>query len=173
MTAKKCPNCGRPSGAGALCRDVPLGWFCFTWGLQIDNSRIIHPTPDPIGKLEQRAIDEYADRLATAEKHVDGLIEAHRTARERHHETVLASARAGVLGGTKMMITGQYGGPSPVAVDNRRRLSSRQEAALIQAEVTAREAVEEAEHQLGRGRDALNDLTRAAERARRIARASE
>lgn len=58
-TPGACPYCGRQEGAG-VCRPVPMGWFCQSDGLVEDQSRRIHPTPDPIHEAVLREVSVLA-----------------------------------------------------------------------------------------------------------------
>lgn len=70
----RCPDCGQQAGP-KRCREVDLGWYCWTSGnLRVDPARIIHPTPDPVGPLEQAVIDNLAAPLAAAQARVDAAL---------------------------------------------------------------------------------------------------
>jgi len=69
----RCPDCGQP--AGRRCREGSMGWYCWTSGkLRIDPDKLIHPTPDPIGPLEQAVIDSLAEPMASAQARVDAAL---------------------------------------------------------------------------------------------------
>lgn len=69
---ERCPHCRRPVGSGVeQCRPSPMGWWCWARGLVVDPSMLVVPAPDPVGAAEQAAIEEWAARIADAEKRVD------------------------------------------------------------------------------------------------------
>ncbi|MFJ7112661.1 hypothetical protein ACIQW4_05645 [Streptomyces albogriseolus] len=69
-TKARCDLCGRRTGPQS-CRPIEgpvAGWYCQQWGLQPDPDGYIQPTPDPVLRHEQGAIDKWADAIADATK---------------------------------------------------------------------------------------------------------
>lgn len=171
-TRETCHLCTRPTGLYS-CREVPLGWYCLQQGLQVDQTRLIAPTPDSVGRREQKVIDEFAPLLAEHRTTVDNALEAYTVVQQVHHRALLEAQQAG-CSGLKSSVVDSLGGVPVGSVPGRRKPPSEAEKAKLgAAEEQARDALEEAEHKLSRARVRLNGLEQQHDHARRRARNSD
>ncbi|RPF33423.1 hypothetical protein [Streptomyces sp. TLI_185] len=173
-TAKKCPRCGRVMGE-LSCRPVKLGFFCMRDYLILDDAKLIHPTPDPIGEAEQSVIDEYAPQIEKAESLVDAALEAFSAAQSAHFKALTECHRVGIKPQGAPELMRADGGAFGLAVDAfaRRALSGRDRRKLTEAEENARGEVEAAEDQLSRERRHLSKIERAYDNERRAAKSRD
>ncbi|MFF8403833.1 hypothetical protein ACF06P_19680 [Streptomyces sp. NPDC015684] len=153
----KCEYCGRAVGANS-CRPVERGWWCMQRYLIPDETTYINPEPDPIGKLEQAAIDRYADALEAARTEAAEWDEQFEKAKSLWLEAVHAHRQA----------------PLPQTVFRRgvpEVIGSKVNATrLAERERQAREDLDLIETNWLKARQILGHLERRADRARTIAR---
>ncbi|MFE3925601.1 hypothetical protein [Streptomyces sp. YIM B13508] len=155
VTRKVCEYCNRAVG-DLSCREVKLGWYCLMRGLVMDDSKLIHPTPEPVGRAEQKIIDEYAPLIADAERLVDARLAAFTAAQNAHLSALLECARTGT--GTGRWHVVGVNEDLDVPWGRRKRLSAREQQRLIDAEEAAREAFEAAEDALVREKQRLTRI---------------
>ncbi|MCZ4606273.1 hypothetical protein O3S80_21450 [Streptomyces sp. Lzd4kr] len=172
--AQKCPHCGRVMGEQS-CREVKLGFYCLMRGLLLDDSKLIYPSRDQIGKHEQAAIDEYGPQVEQAEALTDAAIEALSAAQRTHIDALFECHRLGVIAPGMPSLVAADGRGFGVAVDYGRRgtMTGRSRRKLIDAEESARAEVEACEDRLTRERRNLSRLERKYENAQRVARSQD
>ncbi|MEV4183100.1 hypothetical protein AB0J28_16880 [Streptosporangium canum] len=98
--ADRCRHCRRPVGHKVgHCRPTNDGhWWCWTKSTIVyDPSKLIGPTPAPIGEAEQAVIDSYAPRIADAQKAVDEALATYTVAQQTHHAVLSEAQEIGVF----------------------------------------------------------------------------
>jgi hypothetical protein len=138
--------------------------------LEFDQSALVRPTREPIGRAEQKVIDEYSPLVKEAEAEVDTALAAFTEAQQAHMKVLEKCAHAGVVGDSSMpVLMLVYSGPMYARV----RLSEGEKAKLRGEEQRLRDILNEAEHTLSRARGRLIKLEQRRDAARRSARDSE
>ncbi|MET8080954.1 hypothetical protein [Streptomyces sp. NPDC005303] len=173
-----CDTCGREVGEQS-CRPVKLGWFCLMTGLQLDDSKLIHPAVE-ISREEQKAIDAFAPAIAAATKITVEAEAVYAQAERRYLDAARAAIKAGVDDAQTPMILSENLGPlgrddggGTLTADRgfvRKPVDAIRSARTKRENVTARESLADAEVGLRKARSALSLLENDKERAMRLAR---
>ncbi|MET7718015.1 hypothetical protein [Streptomyces sp. NPDC005407] len=164
VMTKVCELCGRKVGAKNSCRQVTAGWYCVARGLQVeyDSEAFIYPTPDPVGKSEQAAIEALTPAIREQEAIVDAELKRYEAARA---EWLAAYAKAMNAPEAKAHVlrNGDVVQPNgPFAERTRNRLAAKANS--------AREVLDDIEKTLSRVRGELQRRERALDNAARRGR---
>ncbi|MEU8988534.1 hypothetical protein AB0C98_19155 [Streptomyces sp. NPDC048558] len=154
--------CGYCNGATSEygCREVRAGWYCVNGGA-LWKMRIRPRTPDPVSRVEQSVIDEWAPRIAEAQK-VEAEAEEEYEAKSKAWADAELSVRAAANEDAEAQYAASYSGRRPKPHPRLDRL--RDELAQ------RREELDEAERLLRKARVKAGRTARHSEQARRIAR---
>ncbi|MDX3641426.1 hypothetical protein [Streptomyces sp. MB09-02B] len=173
-----CEHCGREIGE-LSCREVKLGFFCMMRGLQLDDSKLVHPTVE-ISREEQKVLDAFAPAIAEAAKIAEEARANHTEAEQRHFQAARAAVRAGVDDRATPAILSASGrgflarddSDVTLTIDRgfmRKPVDAIKNAKIRKENVAAREALADAETALHKARAYLGGLEQNQDRALRAA----